>query len=146
MKKPLERLVKPIGRAGAGLKPVRMRKPLPSLQPGADPLEDLAPSGDAGADSAAELDAIQAGFRDRARQEAERFKNATDSAYYFCVVFESGDQASAFLAGVGHPRQAGDLFIDGRELADRLGIDLPKADIRYNTSSKIDAKLKRLAR
>lgn len=143
--KKLERLVKPAAGIGAG-KPIRMRKALPSMQPGTDPLADLELTGDVDRDSEIELDAIQAGFRDRAKQEAERFKNATDSTYYFCVVFESGDQASAFLAGVGHPRSAGDLFIDGRELADRLGIALPAADIRYNTSSKIDAKLKRLAR
>ena len=141
MKKP-ERLN--TGIVGIGKKPVKMQKPLTSIEVGADPLAHLPYDGTHEENAVAELDEMQIAFRARAKQEAERFKNTTDSTYYFCMVFESGEQASAFLAGIGYTGK-GDLFIDGREVAQSMGIDLPKAEIRYNISEKTDKKLTRLA-
>lgn len=124
-------------------KPARIKARLPIDIEAPDPLGHLESTSDIEADSAADIGAIAAGFRERAKQEAERFKTATATDYYTCLVFQSGEQLTAFLraVGVGSP---GDMFIDGLELADRLGVELPKASVPTNISSKIDPKLARL--
>jgi hypothetical protein len=92
-----------------------------------------------------ELDQVSTGFRDRMKEEAARRKSATDGAYYFVACFESGEQASAFLKAVGMDA-GGDLFIDGRALADRTGVRLPKSNLRFNLGRKPDPKLSALVR
>ena len=120
-------------------------KPLPSLAKAPDPLKNVRLPDDIEESPKVELDAVQAGFRERAAQEAERFKDATDSGYYSCLVFENREQLDAFLTGIGMLNR-GDLYLDGREVARALGIDLPKVDRAGGTPGKVDPRLLRLAR
>ena len=94
-------------------------------------------TGDAEADSAADLDAVQAGFRKRAKDEGKRFALATDTEYWSCICFQTREQKEAFLAAIG-VLQYGDKYLDGELVAKALGIELPDADVPYNTSSKRD--------
>ena len=146
--KPLNRLSPAALPKPQGLsKPLPVRKPLQTLEPAPDPIEGQVDyTGQIDTDAAAELGAVEKGFRERMREEADRFKGATASDFYTCVVFDDGEQCTAFLKALGLDK-GGDLFVDGRVLADKLGIELPKSQL--NTAaprkSKIDPKLTRLA-
>lgn len=95
------------------------------------------PTGDAEADSAAELDAVQAGFRARAKAKADRFALATDSEYWACVCFQTRAQKEAFLAAL-KLLDLGDKYLDGQLVAERLGVALPAADVPYKPEPRID--------
>lgn len=111
-------------------------KPLP------DPLKGVPVTGDAEVDSKTELTALQKGFRDRNAAERERFERATDSEHWFAVTFESREQKEAFLTAIGMI-QAGDKYLDGRELARVLKVELPAEDRKVNTG-KTDSRLAKL--
>lgn len=142
--KPLKKLQASIGKA-ANAKPLPIRKPLKTLEPVPDPIAGVVDyTDDIECDASAELNAVQSGFRDRMKQEQERFAGATGSNFYFCVVFDDGDQVDAFLKATGIGPTEGDLFVDGRKLADRLGIAVPESKIRLDRPLNVDPKLKRL--
>jgi hypothetical protein len=94
-------------------------------------------TGDPEADSKADLDAVQEGFRARAKQEADRFALATDSEYWACLCFQSREQKDAFLAAL-NILEFGDKYIDGQLVAERLGVKLPGADVPYKPEPKLD--------
>lgn len=94
-------------------------------------------TGDAELDSEADLDAVQAGFRARASADAGRKLAATDSEYWFAVCFQTREQKEAFLAAM-KLMEHGDKYLDGQVLAQRLGVELPPADVPYNTGGKCD--------
>ena len=94
-------------------------------------------TGDVEKDSEAELDALQKGFRDAIKREDKRFELATDSEYCFCVCFQSREQCNAFLKAMDL-LEIGDKYLDGQEVAKKLGVKLPEADIPYRTEGKID--------
>ena len=121
------------------------RKPLPSLTKAPDPLKGVKLPEDVEEAPAVELDAVQQGFRERAAQEAQRFEDATDTGYYTCLVAENREQLEAFLLAIGMLNK-GDLFLDLREVAAALKIDLPKADSRGGSVAKIDKTFARMAR
>lgn len=121
------------------------KKPLPSMAKAPDPLKGVSLPDDIEESPRVELDAVQQGFRERAQQEAQRFEDATDTGYYTCVVFENRAQLDAFLTGIGMLNQ-GDLYLDGREMAAKLGIAIPAADRRGGSAAKIDPKLAALSR
>ena len=88
-------------------------------------------------DSELELDAVAKGFRERAKNETNRFALATDSEYWACICFQTREQKDAFLKAL-NLFNLGDKYLDGQEVAEVLGIELPEADVPYNTSSKVD--------
>ena len=94
-------------------------------------------TGDVEKDSEAELDALQKGFRDAIKREDKRFELATDSEYWFCVCFQSREQCNAFLKAMDL-LEIGDKYLDGQEVAKKLGVKLPEADIPHRTEGKID--------
>jgi hypothetical protein len=94
-----------------------------------DPLTDVDYTGDLAADSAAELDAIAQGFRDRTKREDERFRLATDSEYWFVLCFKSRADKEAFLRAAGL-MAVGDKYLDGYAVARVLGIHMPDTDTR----------------
>lgn len=96
------------------------------------------PEGNAELDSFADLDAVQAGFRKRAKMEASRFKKATDSEYWFAVCFQTREQKEAFLRAM-KLIELGDKYLSGELVAKQLGVDLPSADVPYRPDPKIDA-------
>lgn len=90
-----------------------------------DPLADVQYTGDLQADTDAEFEALKQGYRARASAEADRFRNATDSEYWFAVCFKSREDKEKFLAAVkAKPRLHGDKYLDGYQLAKLLGVDL----------------------
>lgn len=101
-----------------------LRIPLTS-DPTPDPLADVDYGHDIETDSAAETSALLEGFRQRAREETNRFYLATDAEFWFAVCFQSQDQKDAFLAAVPWDTDGADKYIDGTKLARQLGIPLP---------------------
>ena len=120
------------------------RPPLPCFDPAPQPFTVAPADAPIEAKVAQELTEMQQGFRDRKAAEDARYKTATDLDYYTVIAFESGTQCDAFLAYFGIGRADGSLFVDGRKLADKLGIELPKADLR--PLKKIDPRLARLVK
>lgn len=96
-----------------------MKKPNPN-----DPLKDVEYTGNVETDAAVELDELAKGFRERRDKEAERFKNATDSEYWFAVCFRTRADKERFINAVDSTTRIGDKYIDGHALAKSLGIDL----------------------
>lgn len=98
-----------------------------NAEPEPDPLAQVDYTGDLEADSAAELDALAQGFRDRTARENDRFRLATDSEYWFCVCFKSRQDKDTFLAAAGL-NSIGDKYLDGYAVARVLGIEMPNND------------------
>lgn len=90
-------------------------------EPIADPLADTEYTGDLASDVGVELTDLQTAYRDRAKNEAKRFKNATDSEYWFAVCFRDRASKEKFLRDYGLI-ELGDKYIDGH----RAGKMLPK--------------------
>jgi len=101
-------------------------------------------TGDPEKDAALDLDAVQAAFRKRAKDERRRFALAVDSEYWACFCFHTREQKEAFLSAL-NLLGGGDKHIDGVRAAEILGIKLPPSEVLYNTSSRIDKKLAELA-
>lgn len=98
-----------------------------------------ASTGDAEIDSAADLDAVQSGFRARAADEARRFALATDSEYWGAICFQTREQRDAFFAAIKCLDLAVDArYFDGCEIARRMGINLPAANVPYRAEPKLD--------
>lgn len=94
-------------------------------KPAPDPLADVDYSGDLAADSTAELTAMQAAYRQRAKAEANRFRTATDSEYWVAVCFKTREDKERFLAAAGL-LDYGDKYLDGYIAAKQLGIPMDK--------------------
>lgn len=139
MKKPLPEMPKPAAMPSPGALP-SIGASMPHLSEAPDPLANLPQTEDPEQSAVEELDAVQQGFRDRAKQEAERLKGATDAGYYAVLCFHTGDQVQAFLEAIEYS-DPGARFIDGLEVAKRLKIAVPEAKLRFNTSDKADKKL-----
>lgn len=88
-----------------------------------DPLAEVQYTGNVEKDSAAELDALAEGFRKRRDQEAQRFRDATDSEFWFAVCFRDRAHKDRFLAQIEAAR-LGDKYIDGHALAKLLNLDI----------------------
>lgn len=86
-----------------------------------DPTAGIEWTGDNAKDAELELDAVQAGFRARNKQEMGRFVEATDSEYWVAVCFRTRGEKEAFLraAGLAH---LGDKYLDGAAVAAVLGV------------------------
>jgi len=123
----------------------KKRPPLPSMERAPDPLAGVDLPDDPEGSAAAELDAVQKGFRARAAKEAARFNDATDTGYYTCLVFENRAQLDAFLAALDLS-QEGDLYLDGREVAARMGISIEPADRIAPAPPRLDRDFVRMTR
>ena len=88
-------------------------------------------------DSSADLDAVQQGFRNRAKQESDRFALATDSEYWAAICFQTREQKEAFLSAL-KLLEFGDKYLDGRLVAERLGVNLPESQVPYKPEPKLD--------
>lgn len=110
------------------------------VDPTPDPLADIERTGNAADDSGAELSALLQGFKNRAKDESLRAKEATDTLHWFAVSFQTREQMTAFLKAAGWSKLLDDQYIDGSKLAKLEGIDLPHASLRYQ-GEKIDRKI-----
>lgn len=89
--------------------------------PTPDPLADVDYTGNLATDAAAELTALEEGYRTRAKAEADRFRAATDSEYWVAVCFTSREDKEAFLRAA-NLTDIGDKYLSGPAVAARLGI------------------------
>jgi len=96
-----------------------------------DPLKGLPDIEDPAGAAEQELSQVAKSFRERAAQEQARFGDVTACGYYIVLVFQNEDQCDAFAdaSGVDHK---GEAFVDGRELAKVMGIELPKAETKIS--------------
>ena len=62
-------------------------------------------------------------FKARAKAETERRQTATDSEYWVALCFETREQKEEFLEKIGMLAE-GDKYVDGLELAKKLGLTL----------------------
>lgn len=129
--------VQPLARGG--------RKELSAFDEAPDPLAKVQYTGDIEADSAAELGAIEQGFRARMANEQDRVNKELDTERWFCVVFETRDQKDDFLAKTGLASH-GDKYLDYRDVAKVLGVDVIDSGRTYRPEPRIDAKLAALAK
>ena len=100
-------------------------------------VESPEPSGNHEIDSSADLDAVQSGFRNRAKQESDRFALATDSEYWVAICFQTREQKDAFLSAL-KILEFGDKYLDGQLVAERLGVKLPESKVPYKPEPKLD--------
>lgn len=70
-----------------------------------------------------EVSKVLEGFRDRAKQEAKRFKDATDSEYWCAFCFQTRDQKEEFLKKL-QLIELGDKYLDGLQVAKVLGVKI----------------------
>lgn len=114
------------------------------LAPMEDPAIQVEYTGKMETDAKAELDEVAKGFRERRDQEAKRRKKATDSEYWVCLCFQTREQVEAFLEAT---RWAGSdaKYIDGQQVAKKLGVKLPADDVGYSKLKKPDDRYARLA-
>lgn len=90
-----------------------------------DPLAEVEYTDKLEVDCGREFEALQKGFADRAKAERKRFRQATDSEYWFAVCFESREEKEKFLKSAGVIKSMmGDKYLDGRKLAQILGVDM----------------------
>ncbi len=94
-----------------------------NADPEPDPLADVEYTGDLPEDSRKELNALQQGFRDRAKREAERFRLATDSEYWIAVCFKTREDKEKFLRNA-KLLPIGDKYMDGYAVARALGVPM----------------------
>lgn len=119
-------------------------KPLRTIFPADDPLADTPFTDNLEEDTKAQLTDIEKGYRQRMKIENERFLAATETAFYFCAVFDSNAQCDTFLQATGLDKGQSDLFVDGRVLAKIMGIELPDPVINFDRNFKTDKKLEKL--
>lgn len=96
--------------------------------PEPNPLAGIETTGNAEEDSVTELDALAEGFRSRREREDARFKDATDSGYYFAVVFRSNEDRDDLLKQLGIGLEDS-WWTNGYELARRLGIEISETEV-----------------
>jgi hypothetical protein len=118
------------GKGGLIAKKSRSKVRLPAGRPGS-PLASL------------QTHAAARQLRKSLEGEIVQLQLTLHAEYWFAVAFESRAQKEAFLAAVGgHP--LGDKCLDGCELAEGLGLELPEASVPYVTEDS-DPKLNKLA-
>lgn len=94
-----------------------------NADPEPDPLAEVDYTGDLETDARTELNAIQQGFRDRAKREAERFRLATDSEYWAVLCFKTRADKERFLTRA-KLLAVGDKYLDGYAAARVLGVPM----------------------
>lgn len=102
------------------------RTPLFGLSKAPDPTDESQYPDDIELAAKVELTQVQQGFRDRMKAEQERSDKMTAAFYYTVFVFETQDQCDVFCQDSQLVRTS-DLFMDGRDLAEAMGIALPDA-------------------
>jgi len=125
-------------------KKIRIQKPdlskisLAKIKPGQNPDDDLPsipnpleglpvlPGAQENADQ--EISAVRKALKLADRTAHDRFVLAMDSEYWFSVIFQSREQKETFLNLLGW-MIVGDKYLDGLELARRMGLRLPQTPL-----------------
>lgn len=93
--------------------------------------------GNAEADSKADLTAVQAAFRARAKAEEGRRELAVDGEFWMALYFKTRAQKEFFIKALKWS-QFGDKYLSGELIARELGIDLPDQSMALKSLPKID--------
>ncbi|MDU6127679.1 MAG: hypothetical protein E6658_10525 [Veillonella sp.] len=90
----------------------------------ADPLGDVEYTDSLEEDSKRELTAMEAAYRERAKNEEKRKKYATDSEHWVAICFSTREDKEAWIKSVVGDFSLGDKYINGYKLATAMGVDL----------------------
>jgi len=95
-----------------------------------DPLEnvDFDPD-DLEASATAEMSEIVRLIREKKKQSADRFRIAEDTDYWVALCFQCREQRDEFLKKAGWS-ELGEKYLNGLEIARRLGIDVKVFDLK----------------
>jgi hypothetical protein len=120
--------------------PVALRGPTPlrDASPEAPPEEDAGPVAVEQA-----LERVQTAFQERAKDEEQRFRDATDSEYWVAITFQSRAQKEEFLRALGL-LELGDKYLDGEVVAAQLGLELKSPRPKWPTKAKTSSRLRGL--
>jgi hypothetical protein len=77
-----------------------------------------------------EISEVLAAFKKRAADEAAAKTKNISTEYWFAVYFASQEQRDSFLNAVKLLEKLEDQYLDGTVLAKKLGISIPKEDIK----------------
>ena len=100
---------------------------------------DGAPTGNAEQDSKKELSALGLAFAADRKNEQSVFEHNTATNFYSVMIFQTREQLDAFHAALGVKTDI-DLFVDGCELAAKMGISLPPAP-KFSKPKRMSAKI-----
>jgi hypothetical protein len=95
-------------------------------------------SGNAEKDSEADLTELQKGFRNRAKEEGNRFRLATDTEYWGVLCFQTRAQRDAFFTSLDLDQFGDSRYYDGNAIAKAMGVTLPEESVKYTPSPRID--------
>jgi len=95
--------------------------------------------GDAGAQATVAMSATLAALKKRREDENASRALTTDGAFYCVLIFDTRDQKMAWLKAKGLD-QEGDIFVDGRKVADVDGIAIPEVKAKMPGLFRIDQK------
>lgn len=127
----------PTPKLAALTRPVVKPKELPIFRPAPDPLKNVKYTGDLQQDVDAEMSALSDGFRQRMQREQKRVNDELDSENWVNIAFETRAQKEEFLRKAGFIG-LGDKYLDGRDVAKALGIDLVPSGRVFRPEPKID--------
>lgn len=86
---------------------------------------------------------IEQAFRDRMKQEKERYRDVCDSEYWFAVCFTSRAQRNEFLKKIGIDPEL--KYIDGHEMAKAYRKAIKTPDLEFAQTRPFDKEyLKRV--
>jgi hypothetical protein len=96
------------------------------------------------AQAASEVSEVLAAIKAGERSNDQRFDDATDSEYWFCICFQTREQKEEFLNLVGWT-EIGDKYLDGMKVAKAMGLKLTSR-IPELPRLRIDRALRTLTR
>ncbi|MDK4689682.1 hypothetical protein [Kingella negevensis] len=89
-----------------------------------------------------ELDAKKQGFRDRAKADAKRKVDATDSEHWLAFCFDNEKQVDEFLESIDWAQFVVDYdgrrYLNGEKVAAFMGVKLPNDKVPFVAEPKID--------
>jgi hypothetical protein len=81
------------------------------------------------------IERLETDFQKRAREENQRFEDATDSEYWIALCFQTREQKEEFLKKLDL-LDLGDKYLDGRAVADKLGVQLDSETPKWREGKK----------
>lgn len=109
-------------------KAIKARPALRVFNPVKNPLPKVTPAqpGEMEASAKEETDTIIQALQDNRTAETNTLGEIVSTGYYAVIVFDEDEQMTAFLEAIG-VRDVGAMYLDGREIADKLGIAIPES-------------------
>jgi len=96
-------------------------------------------------DTAAEVAGFEAGMAQAFEKEKERFKLATESEFYLCLVFQSVAQLEEFVKKAKWADMVYNQWVDGMDVAEKMGIQLENGLLNWDIkNARISQRLAEL--